>query len=90
MIEVNSEGRVSIKHSVEGPECPGRAQTVAIYDAVAGGDGDAARWMVNVVSAVSLLPLTLANRLEDGTRTIGSRCRGWISQRMDMIVACRE
>jgi len=44
---------------------PGRTQTiaVAIYDAVEGNNGDAARWMVLVVSAVSLALLTLANRL---------------------------
>jgi len=44
---------------------PKRAQTVAvaIYDAVEGGNGEAARWMVLVVSGVSLALLTLANRL---------------------------
>lgn len=44
---------------------PGRTQTVAvaIYDAVEGGNGDAARWLVIIVSAVSLALLTLANRL---------------------------
>lgn len=44
---------------------PGRTQTmaVAIYDAVEGGNGDVARWMVLVVSGVSLALLTLANRL---------------------------
>ncbi len=44
---------------------PGRTQTVAvaIYDAVEGGNGDAARWLVIVVSVVSLGLLTLANRL---------------------------
>jgi molybdate transport system permease protein len=44
---------------------PGRTQTVAvaIYDAVEGGNGDAARWLVIVVSAVALGLLTLANRL---------------------------
>lgn len=44
---------------------PGRTQTiaVAIYDAVEGNNGEAARWMVIVVSAVSLALLTLANRL---------------------------
>lgn len=44
---------------------PGRTQTVAvaIYDAVEGGNGDAARWLVLVVSAVALGLLTLANRL---------------------------
>ena len=44
---------------------PGRTQTVAvaIYDAVEGGNGDTARWLVIVVSAVSFALLTLANRL---------------------------
>ncbi|HEU0124397.1 MAG TPA: molybdate ABC transporter permease subunit [Bryobacteraceae bacterium] len=44
---------------------PGRTQTaaVAIYDAVEGGNGDVARWMVLAVSGVSLALLTLANRL---------------------------
>jgi molybdate transport system permease protein len=44
---------------------PGRTQTVAvaIYDAVEGGNGEAARWLVIVVSAVALALLTLANRL---------------------------
>lgn len=44
---------------------PGRTQTiaVAIYDAVEAGNGEAARWMVLVVSAVSLGLLSLANRL---------------------------
>jgi molybdate transport system permease protein len=44
---------------------PGRTQTVAvaIYDAVEGGNGEAARWLVLVVSAVALALLTLANRL---------------------------
>jgi ABC-type molybdate transport system permease subunit len=36
---------------------------VAIYDAVEGGNGDAARWMVLVVSGVAMALLTLANWL---------------------------
>lgn len=44
---------------------PGRTQTVAvaIYDAVEGGNGETARWLVLIVSAVSMALLTLANRL---------------------------
>lgn len=44
---------------------PGRTQTVsiAIYDAVEGGNGAAARVMVLIVSAIALVILTLANRL---------------------------
>ncbi len=44
---------------------PGRTQTVsvAIYDAVMAGDAARARLLVLVVSALSLLILTLANRL---------------------------
>ncbi|MBI5083469.1 MAG: molybdate ABC transporter permease subunit [Acidobacteria bacterium] len=44
---------------------PGRTQTisVAIYDAVEGGRGDAARVLVLVISAVALVSLTLASRL---------------------------
>src|SRR5882724_6685979 len=44
---------------------PGRTQTVAvaIYDAVESGDGALARTLVLVISAVALLILTLANRL---------------------------
>src|SRR5580692_11397411 len=44
---------------------PGRTQTlaVAIYDAVEAGNGAVARTLVLVVSAVALLILTLANRL---------------------------
>jgi len=44
---------------------PGRTQTVAvaIYDAVEGGNGDTARWLVLAISAVALGLLTLANRL---------------------------
>jgi molybdate transport system permease protein len=44
---------------------PGRTQTVsiAIYDAVEGGNGTAARVMVIIVSALALAILTLANRL---------------------------
>jgi molybdate transport system permease protein len=44
---------------------PGRTQTVsiAIYDAVEGDNGTAARVMVLIVSAIALAILTLANRL---------------------------
>ncbi len=44
---------------------PGRTQTVAvaIYDAVEGGNGTAARALVLVVSLLALALLTLANRL---------------------------
>lgn len=44
---------------------PGRTQTlaVAIYDAVESGNGAVARTLVLVVSAVALVILTLANRL---------------------------
>ena len=44
---------------------PGRTQTVsiAIYDAVEGGNGAAARVLVLIVSAIALAILTLANRL---------------------------
>jgi molybdate transport system permease protein len=44
---------------------PGRTQTVsvAIYDAVEGGNGAAARVLVLIVSAIALGILTLANRL---------------------------
>ena len=44
---------------------PGRTQTVAvaICDAVEGGNGDTARWLVLIVSAVALGLLSLANRL---------------------------
>src|ERR1700730_13105677 len=44
---------------------PGRTQTlaVAIYDAVEAGNGAVARTLVLVVSAVALLILTVANRL---------------------------
>ena len=43
---------------------PGRTQTlsVAIYDAVESGQGDVARAMVLVISAIALIVLTLANR----------------------------
>jgi molybdate transport system permease protein len=43
---------------------PGRTQTVAvaIFDAVEGGNGALARWLVLVVSFVSLVILTIANR----------------------------
>jgi molybdate transport system permease protein len=44
---------------------PGRTQTVAvaIYDAVEGGNGQLARLLVLIVSAVALLILWIANRL---------------------------
>ena len=44
---------------------PGRTQTVAvaIYDAVEGGNGDLARWLVLAVSALAISLLTLANAL---------------------------
>jgi molybdate transport system permease protein len=44
---------------------PGRTQTlsVAIYDAVEGGQGDVARLFTIVVSVVAIATLTLANRL---------------------------
>ena len=44
---------------------PGRTQTlaVAIYDAVESGNGAAARAMVLVISAVALVILTLAERV---------------------------
>ncbi len=44
---------------------PGRTQTVAvaIYDAVEGGNGDLARWLVLAVSALAIALLTLANAL---------------------------
>lgn len=56
-------------------DIPGRTQTlsVAIYDAVLSGNGALARTLVLVVSAISLLVLTLANRLaagRDGRRPI--------------------
>jgi molybdate transport system permease protein len=47
---------------------PGRTQTVAIaiYDAVESGNGQVARVLVLVVSAIALVILTLANRLGGG------------------------
>ena len=44
---------------------PGRTQTisVAIYDAVEGGQGDVARTLVLVISGVALVSLTVANRI---------------------------
>lgn len=44
---------------------PGRTQTVAlaIYDAVEGGNGQTARVLVLIISAVALVVLSLANRL---------------------------
>jgi len=46
-------------------DIPNRTQTlsIAIFDAVEGGNGAAARVLVLVVSAIALLILTLANRL---------------------------
>jgi molybdate transport system permease protein len=43
---------------------PGRTQTlaVAIYDAVESGNGAVARWLVLVVSAITIAVLALANR----------------------------
>jgi molybdate transport system permease protein len=51
---------------------PGRTQTMAtaIYDAVESGNGELARTLVVVISAVAILILTLANRL---TQSPGSR-----------------
>jgi molybdate transport system permease protein len=47
---------------------PGRTQTVAvaIYDAVEAGNGQAARILVLVISAITLVILSLANRLGSG------------------------
>jgi molybdate transport system permease protein len=47
---------------------PGKTQTlaVAIYDAVESGNGQLARLLVLVVSAVAIAILTLANRIERG------------------------
>jgi molybdate transport system permease protein len=44
---------------------PGHTQTiaVAIYDAVEGGNGDLARWLVLAISAIAIALLTLANAL---------------------------
>jgi molybdate transport system permease protein len=46
-------------------DIPGRTQTmsIAIYDAVEGGNGSAARVLVLVISVIALGILTLANRL---------------------------
>jgi molybdate transport system permease protein len=48
---------------------PGSTQTVAvaIYDAVEGGNADVARTLVLVISAVAIVILTLAKRLEPDT-----------------------
>jgi molybdate transport system permease protein len=47
---------------------PGRTQTVAvaIYDAVESGNGQVARVLVLVVSAIALVILTIANRFGGG------------------------
>jgi molybdate transport system permease protein len=44
---------------------PGRTQTVAlaIFDAVEGGNGKAARVLVLIISGVALIVLSVANRL---------------------------
>ncbi len=48
---------------------PGRTQTlaVAIYDAVESGNGQVARVLVIVVSAVTVVILWVANRFGSGT-----------------------
>ena len=44
---------------------PGKTQTlsVAIYDAVESGNTSLARWLVLIVSAIGLLVVWLANRM---------------------------
>ena len=56
---------------------PGRTQTiaVAIFDAVESGHGQVARVLVLVVSAISLLTLTVANRLGGGWLPVRSQTR---------------
>ena len=56
---------------------PGRTQTVAvaIYDAVEAGNGQVARVLVLVVSAIALVALTLANRLGGGWLAPRSQAR---------------
>jgi molybdate transport system permease protein len=56
---------------------PGRTQTVAvaIYDAVESGNGQVARVLVLVVSAIALLILTIANRLGGGWMPVRSQVR---------------
>jgi molybdate transport system permease protein len=56
---------------------PGRTQTVAvaIFDAVESGHGQVARILVLVVSAISLLTLTVANRLGGGWLPVRSQTR---------------
>jgi molybdate transport system permease protein len=56
---------------------PGRTQTVAvaIYDAVESGNGQVARVLVLVVSAIALLILTIANRLGGGWMPMRSQVR---------------
>lgn len=53
---------------------PGRTQTIAIaiYDAVESGNGQVARMLVLVVSAIALVILTLANRLGGGWFSVRS------------------
>lgn len=57
---------------------PGRTQTVAvaIYDAVEGGNGDLARWLVLIISAVALGLLMLANRLAPAAFTVTASAAG--------------
>jgi molybdate transport system permease protein len=47
-------------------DIPGRTQTaaIAIYDAVESGDTATARWLVLVISALTILIVWIANRLE--------------------------
>jgi molybdate transport system permease protein len=56
---------------------PGRTQTiaVAIFDAVESGHGQVARILVLVISAISLLTLTVANRLGGGWLPVRSQTR---------------
>ena len=56
---------------------PGRTQTVAvaIYDAVESGNGQVARVLVLVVSAIALVILTIANRLGGGWFPVRSQVR---------------
>jgi molybdate transport system permease protein len=56
---------------------PGRTQTiaVAIYDAVESGNGQVARVLVLVVSAIALVILTIANRFGGGWIPVRSQVR---------------
>jgi molybdate transport system permease protein len=56
---------------------PGRTQTVAvaIYDAVESGNGQVARILVLVVSAIALVILTIANRFGGGWIPVRSQVR---------------